>query len=395
MAQVIRLTGARVAFGSTRTEQIDLQISRGRILPFDAPVSPPSVEYDLSGHLLLPGLINAHDHLEFNLFPRLGGGFWPNAQEWAAAIYRPDCSPVKEHRTVPRAARLAWGGIRNLLCGVTTVAHHNPWEPEIFRAGFPVRVVRKVGWAHSLHFTPEIAQKHRETPSDWPFIVHAAEGTDAGASNEISTLEKMGLLNCRVVLVHAVGVSPDQFRSIRACGASIVWCPSSNLFTLGATLPHRVIHEFTQLALGTDSALTAEGDMIDEIRVAEREAGLTHREIYPMVTINAARALRLTAGQGTVKEGGIADLVAVRDTAQTPAEALRDLRAELVLVGGRIMLMSQRFARGAKDAAQGMHSLEVEERGRYMLRANIPELWSAAATVLGGQVRLAGKRISP
>src|ERR1019366_4544725 len=125
MAQVIRLTGARVALASTRAEQIDLQISRGRILPFDAPISA-SVEYDLSGHLLLPGLINAHDHLEFNLFPRLGGGFWPNAQAWAAAVYSPDCSPVKEHRTVPRAVRLAWGGIRNLLCGVTTVAHHNP-----------------------------------------------------------------------------------------------------------------------------------------------------------------------------------------------------------------------------------------------------------------------------
>jgi cytosine/adenosine deaminase-related metal-dependent hydrolase len=394
MAQVIRLTGARVALSPARAEQIDLQISRGRILPFDAPVSA-AVEYDLSGHLLLPGLINAHDHLEFNLFPRLGGGVWPNAHQWAAAIYRPDSSPVKEHRTVPRAVRIVWGGIRNLLCGVTTVAHHNPWEPEIFRAGFPVRVVRKQGWAHSLHFSPDIEQRHRETPADWPFIVHAAEGTDACAQSEISRLEAIGILDHRTVLVHAVGISSSQLENIRACGASIVWCPSSNLFTLGATLPHRVIHEFSQLALGTDSALTAEGDMIDEIRVAEREAGLRYGEIYPMVTTNAARALRLTAGQGTIREEGVADLVAVRDIGQTPAEALRDLRAELVLSGGRIMLMSQRFARAAKHAIRGMHSLEVEDRGRYMIRANISQLWAAATNALGEQIRLSGKRVCP
>src|SRR5579872_3585761 len=135
MAQTLRITGARVALDGARSERIDLHIRNGRILPFETKVPGP-LEYDLSGYLLLPGLINAHDHLEFGLFPRLGRGPWKNAGEWAAAIYRPHCSPVREHRAVPRSARLYWGGIRNLLSGVTTVAHHNPFERAPFGEGF-------------------------------------------------------------------------------------------------------------------------------------------------------------------------------------------------------------------------------------------------------------------
>src|SRR5579871_1541639 len=71
MAEIVRLRGARVALDASRTEGIDLAIADGRILPFDSRASADT-EIDVTGHLLLPGLINAHDHLEYNLFPRLG-----------------------------------------------------------------------------------------------------------------------------------------------------------------------------------------------------------------------------------------------------------------------------------------------------------------------------------
>ena len=106
------------------------------LLAVDVAGTSRTMRCDLSGHLLLPGLINAHDHLEFNLFPRLGRGPYANASSWAADIYRPDASPVKEHLLVPKKVRLIWGGIKNLLSGVTTVAHHNPWEASVFAQHF-------------------------------------------------------------------------------------------------------------------------------------------------------------------------------------------------------------------------------------------------------------------
>ena len=99
MAQAIKLSGARVGLTATDSERIDLVIKGGRILPFDSRFEG-GAELDLSGHLLLPGLINAHDHLEFNLFPRLGRPPYANASEWAADVYRPGESPVKEHLQV-------------------------------------------------------------------------------------------------------------------------------------------------------------------------------------------------------------------------------------------------------------------------------------------------------
>lgn len=343
MDQTTRLTGGRAALTAQHTESIDLTIRRGRILPFNTG-GDATDRYDISGHLILPGLINAHDHLEFNLFPRLGRGPWDSASRWAADIYRPEASPVREHLRVPKKVRLIWGGVKNLLSGVTTVAHHNPWEGSIFGRAFPVRVVRRYGWAHSLEFSPDIAESYRRTPIRWPFIVHAAEGTGERERAEVRRLEEMGVLSRRTLLVHAVGAGSRELEAICKRGSSIVWCPSSNLFTLGRTLSMDALRSGVSIALGTDSALTADGDLIDEMRVARTATGLTAETIYAFVTTNPAKALRLTEGQGAIRERGMADLVVVRDKGQTPAEALHDLRPELILVGGRVMLASERFA---------------------------------------------------
>ncbi len=203
-------------------------------------------------------------------------------------------------------------------------------------------------------------------------------------------LDEMGMLSRRTMLVHAVGAGPAELEAICKRGSSIVWCPSSNLFTLGRTLSIDALRSGVSIALGTDSALTAEGDLIDEMRVARTAAGLTNEAAYALVTTNAARALRLTEGQGAIRERGIADLVMVRDAGQTPAEALRDLHPELVLVGGRVMLASERFAERMNG---DFHPIEVEGRGRYLVRAPIPRLRAAAVEALGSDFRLAGKRV--
>jgi len=403
--EVLRLTGARVALDARTAVPAELVIANGRVRELvpqptrqTLPASAAESTVDLSGYLLLPGLINAHDHLEFNLFPRLGNGPYANFREWADDIFRPDASPVREHLAVPKPVRLWWGAIKNLLCGVTTVCHHNPYDAEVFGGEFPVRVVSRYGWAHSLALEKNVAARFRATPDDAPFLIHLGEGTDAESAREIFELDRQGALTARTVIIHGVGLNKAGRALVEARGAALVWCPSSNRFTLGRTLGREELRQHRRVALGSDSALTAQGDLLDEIRVARKATEVGSDELYRMVTGGAAEVLRLRAGVGALQVGGVADLMAVPDGGESPADTLAETtfrEVELVVVGGRLQMLSER-ALGHFSAAtwETFSELEIGEARRW-IRAPLAWLLQETAPHLPSTVRLAGRSVRP
>ena len=285
---------------------------------------------------------------------------------------------------MPKNARLLWGGLKNLLSGVTTVCHHNPMEFAVLGRNFPVRVVKRFGWAHSLEFSPDLAERFRRTPADWPFVVHAGEGTDDIARREIFRLDEMGALDARTVLVHAVGLDAAGIELARRKGASIVWCPSSNRFLLNATLRANVLASGIPVALGSDSALTAAGDLLDEMRVA-RDCGADPETLYRMVTEIPARMLRLRPDPR--------DLAVFRDTGRGPAETLLSgERPQLVLLRGRVKLISPDLAQRLGGPWERLQPLSLEGLETVLVDADVRSLYRRAARVLGA-VKLAGRVI--
>jgi cytosine/adenosine deaminase-related metal-dependent hydrolase len=310
------------------------------------------VVVDMHSAFVFPGLINAHDHLEHNHFGRVKSrDRYENASQWAD-----DMGPRLSNdpaillgKSRPLADRLFIGGVKNLLSGATTVAHHNPLYRELDRA-FPVRVVREYGWAHSLYLeggragargesAGNVADRHRETPPTWPFIIHLAEGSDEGARAELKSLQNLNSLGPSTVLVHGVGIDQAGWREVARSSAGVVWCPASNLFLLGETISgkHLADRASPQVALGTDSRLTGSRDLLDELRVAAQNGPFKAAELVRKVTTTAASLLRLRRA-GRIAVGLPADLLIIPHLAEDPHDAL--LLAErrdvlLVMIDGK------------------------------------------------------------
>jgi len=327
-----------------------LLVAHGRVA--DA-AGPGAWSLDLRHHLIFPGLINAHDHLQLNNIRRLPEQApFPNSYAWMAAFQPYFREPaVAAACAVPEAVRHWHGALKNLLCGATTVVHHDPWHPVLDSPTFPTRVLRRVGWSHSLGlgmehavlgsaplapYGPPVVESFRATPATQPWIIHLAEGTDAVAAAELAQLDALGCLAANTVLVHGVGLSAADMTRVLARGAAVIWCPASNITLLGRTLEPRCLFDSRRLALGSDSRLSGSRDLLEELRVAAVHSDLGPAELLRLVTTDASRVLAIPE-VGGLDPGQYADLVIVRDSGSDPYQVLLDLhRADIraVVCGG-------------------------------------------------------------
>ncbi|HEV2486807.1 MAG TPA: amidohydrolase family protein [Terracidiphilus sp.] len=402
-SETVSIHGARVAIGPQNSIHASIQIDRGRIAGIQSDSScigalQAFTGIDLAGFLVLPGLINAHDHLEFALFPRLGEPPYRNYIDWGEDIHNKFPDIIARHRAVPKDVRLWWGGIRNLLCGVTTVSHHNPLWPELRKSDFPVRTVQEYGWGHSLALGGDLRIARAATPAGRAFILHACEGVDARAREELQDLDNLGLLDASTVLVHGLAIDDDGVAKMIAHSASLIICPSSNYFLFGALPDMPSLSRIERVALGNDSPLTADGDILDEIRFAVQSCSISASVAYDMVTTTPAAILRLEHAEGSIAESGVADLIAVRDTGINAADRTQNLSmedVEFVMIAGRTHLASESvLGKIPPSARQGLEPLSVGGVTRW-LRAPVSDLLQAAEKVLGrNEVRLGSRIVS-
>lgn len=273
---------------------------------------PDALTIDLAGYAIFPGLVNAHDHLELNHYPRTRfRAVYRNAHEWGEDVnVRLDEPPFSELRAYPLWDRVFIGGLKNLLCGATTVIQHGPPHKLLFRRDFPVRVLKRYGWAHSLHFSSdaEIIASYKATPPDVPWFIHLAEGTDEVAAGEYRRLKALGCAGANTVIVHGAGLTDDDIADAAPRLRGLVWCPTTNLYLLNSSgRALRWLEAGGLLMLGSDSRLTADGDLWDELAAAAR-CGATAQ--IDMVTTIPAAQLGLQRA-GALTPGAFADWLVI------------------------------------------------------------------------------------
>ncbi len=374
-----------------------LLLHGGRIARIGGGVPPFADEViDLSGHLVMPGLVNAHCHLQFTA----ARGTMPRRSfmEWVqAAIGYSLQIPVDEmlrgvdagideliasgttavgdiagHPAV--AGKVARSSMRAVVFVETIAPRGADEEPAWHRCLGLVELVKNAGGQAGLapHGPHTVSPKYFSTLSRYareqgiPITCHVAESPeeslfiDQGKGPFRTLLQNRGSLSEgfngygkspvtlireqraleHLVAAHLNEVDEDDIGALIATKAIPVFCPgSSRWFGREKVMPlDRFIEAGLAPCLGTDSAASNDSlSMLDELRAA--------REYYPKIplerlteaaTINGARALGLECGE--LETGRWADIAAFPAQDGSPLDTLfAAQKASFVMVGGNVI----------------------------------------------------------
>jgi 5-methylthioadenosine/S-adenosylhomocysteine deaminase len=339
----------------------------------NAPDATTPVEAD---SFIFPGLIDLHNHLTWNLFPR-----WPPVN-WKPA----DWDPTRKF-----GARYDWQQLQSYKDDLDTphrVLAEEGWGCEMNRYGEvkaiaggstssvgslgPVKCIE--GLARDLDFSSGLYQaddfkSEKLAYNIFPlemqindadsvrtrlssgqlkaFIIHLAEGAagNASAAREYKMFVAQGFLRSGVSIIHGVALKAPQFQEMAAHGVGLVWSPRSNLELYGATADIAgAKNSGVVIAIAPDWSPSGSSGMLEELKYAEAWNARQHPKMFEdadlvkMATVYPAQLAGLSDRIGTLSRGYFADLLLLKRRGTDPYAALlhaTPLDVRLVVVGGK------------------------------------------------------------
>lgn len=127
----------------------------------------------------------------------------------------------------------------------------------------------------------------------------------------VALLDSLGLLRQRPVLIHCNYLDGDSIGRILRSQSSVVFCPRSSTFFGHENHPVRsLLDQGVNVALGTDSLASNESlSILDEMRFLSRmRKDLMPEEVLRMATLNGAAALGFGGRLGRLVPGYLADM---------------------------------------------------------------------------------------
>jgi len=330
---------------------------------------------DLGPVALLPGLINAHTHLELSwLRGRVPPA--PRFTDWVKTMFairgRPDgvmsaqqIAPIHEAISEARAfGTVAVGDISNSLAavgpmrqaGLDGVVFHEllgfkerdgalidstrDIRSRASAAGARVSLAPHAPYSTSLELFKAIRAAVDE--SSCPIMsVHLGESAEEvefleqgsgawrgmlevigawrddwqiPACDPVGYLDRHGVIDEKTLVVHGVQFGDDALSRLAEIGATLVTCPRSNQW-VGVGYPpiERFYDSGVRLAIGTDSLASVEDlNLFSEMKTMRWLApNLTASTILESATLTGARALGLGDELGSLAPGKRAEMIAV------------------------------------------------------------------------------------
>jgi cytosine/adenosine deaminase-related metal-dependent hydrolase len=320
---------------------------------------------------ILPGLVNAHTHLEVswmhNQVPRSA-----SMPAWATSLMAlrrtagsdPVAPIVDAVRDIRASGTSLVGDVTNTLSAYDVLAD-SKLGGAIFREllGFnienpdqsiaaaraqldalpPIARLRPSVVPHAPYsVSPALFRAIARAAGDKPVSVHVGESAEeiqflvdgTGAWRDLleqlglwnaawepphcgpaEYLDRLGLVGPRLLAVHCTRLNEREVARLARAGATIVACPRSNRWTGAGTPPiERFYGSGARIAIGTDSLASVEDlNMFTELMEVRRLApSVPASRLLASATIDGAAALGFAEDFGTIEPGKRADLIAVR-----------------------------------------------------------------------------------
>ncbi len=330
----------------------------GESLPPEA-AAAPVVQTD---GVIVPGLINAHSHTQYNTMPlwdvptRYSNRYqWTNPDDYQSDINNPKTCLTKNTYLDLDLEVGKYAEVKEILGGGTGIQG----SPSV--SGIQDVLVRNVEarnfgsdrvYQHALSIDDGRFQSGLETGIKkairegrvGAFLIHLAEGVDAASRNEFQTLKRLGLLIPQTVVIHGTALTSADFSEMAAVGAKLVWSPLSNRLLYGQTTDVRAADRAGVLiCLGSDWSPSGSKNALGELNIADlinrNELGsyFSDKELVKMATLNAAIALGFDGKVGRIQAGYYADIAIFDRVAADPYRSVinaTELNLRLCLVGG-------------------------------------------------------------
>lgn len=288
---------------------------------------PTSELLKIPGSVAYSPLINSHDHLVGNWVPRAGDKRpYPNSHIWVEDMK--DSFSFHERSQFwindgsfqhlgPEALAIArLGAYKNLFSGCSIVHDHGPIQDAAYYDCMPIIVPRRYRQCHSITlgnwWGGESAATELElSRGEMPFIIHLGEGTDDITRGEFAKLEEQKLLQKNTMMIHGIAFTDHEIKRIAEVGATVCWCPTSNLYLIGETFNiEAALKHGTNVVIGTDSTMSGAVNLIAEIElIREHFPHLELKLLYKMVTENAVKALYLDPKYGRLNPAKTSNLL--------------------------------------------------------------------------------------
>lgn len=360
---------------------------RGRIAAVGTAAELGSGER-FAGAVILPGLVNAHSHIEYATYAGFGDGM--SFAPWIGLhLERKSKLDLDDMLAIARL-----GAAECLRSGVTTIGDASFsgaaatacaelglraivylevfGGPEAVETQFlPARTRVEDAFSDRVQLGISPHAPYTATPAlyatclqlELPIATHFSESADEAAylrdgsgawsalaallvrplgRSGIRELAARGLLSGRMTAAHCVTVDDEEIRLLADHGVAVAHCPRSNAMLGCGVAPLReLLATGVRVGIGTDSpASTPSLDMFEELRAAiwaARARGadpgaLSASDALELATLGGARALGLEQEIGSLTPGKRADLT-VLDLTDSPFAPIEEAAVASVLGG--------------------------------------------------------------